>query len=377
MQIEGFRMADCQNGNPTSMQAPSATPTTDSGRIFRALDANLNRASEGLRVAEDYARFVLGDAFLSRRLKESRHGLTTAVDANLSESARLAFRDTQQDVGTSIDTPAEYQRPDVKSVAQANFRRVQQALRALEEFGKVLSTPFARACEAIRYDLYTLEHATLGSQRNHSAISKAQIYVLVDGKSSLGEFERAVREVVEHVDVIQLRDKNLTDRELLGRGKRLKGLLRGTECLFILNDRADLALLCEADGVHVGQDELSVAEARRIVGEHALIGVSTHNVEQLRKAVLDGASYVGCGPVFPSPSKNFQHFPGLEYLRQAAQETSLPCFAIGGIDPQNIDRVIDAGFRRVALQGAISGANKAPVEVLKTLKEKLRPSKFA
>src|SRR5205085_11331759 len=120
---------------------------------------------------------------------------------------------------------------------------------------------------------------------------------------------------------------------------------------FILNDRADLARLCDADGVHLGQDDLSVSAVRRVVGPDALIGVSTHNLDQLRQAVLDGASYVGVGPTFPSSTKDFPEFAGVDYVRQAMAETSLPAFAIGGITPDNVAAVRAAGARRIAVSG--------------------------
>jgi thiamine-phosphate pyrophosphorylase len=101
-------------------------------------------------------------------------------------------------------------------------------------------------------------------------------------------------------------------------------------------------VLCRADGVHVGQEELTIRDVRQIVGPEMLVGVSTHSIEQARQAVLDGASYLGCGPTFPSETKHFDHFPGLDFLRQVAAEISLPAFAIGGITLEH--RRFGAGF---------------------------------
>jgi len=123
-----------------------------------------------------------------------------------------------------------------------------------------------------------------------------------------------------------------------------------------MNDRPDLALLAEADGVHVGQEELNVAAARRIVGAGRLIGVSTHSLEQARQAATDGADYIGVGPVFPSGTKAFAEFPGLELVRVVARETSLPAFAIGGITFENVGEIVRAGLRRVAVSGAVLNA---------------------
>jgi len=126
--------------------------------------------------------------------------------------------------------------------------------------------------------------------------------------------------------------------------------------LFIVNDRPDIARLAQADGVHLGQDELPVREARRIVGPGALIGVSTHNLAQCRQAVLDGADYLGVGPTFASDTKEFAELAGLEYVRQVAAETTLPAFAIGGINTDNVGQVVRAGLRRAAVGRAIGQA---------------------
>jgi thiamine-phosphate pyrophosphorylase len=123
-----------------------------------------------------------------------------------------------------------------------------------------------------------------------------------------------------------------------------------------MNDRPDLAVLADADGVHVGQDELGVRDARRIVGPARLVGVSTHNLEQVEQAVLDGADYIGVGPVFPSGTKSFADFPGLDFVRKATAATRLPAFAIGGITENNVAAVRAAGAERIAVSGALCGA---------------------
>jgi thiamine-phosphate pyrophosphorylase len=137
--------------------------------------------------------------------------------------------------------------------------------------------------------------------------------------------------------------------------------------LFVMNDRADLAALSDADGVHVGQDELSVNDARTIVGPKALIGVSTHSIEQARQAVIDGANYIGVGPTFPSSTKSFDTFAGLDLLRSVAAEISLPAFAIGGITRENLPQVQAAGINRVAVTGAVIGAKDPKLAALELM----------
>ncbi|MCL4206337.1 MAG: thiamine phosphate synthase [Pirellulaceae bacterium] len=181
------------------------------------------------------------------------------------------------------------------------------------------------------------------------------MYVLVDGRSDDAQFEHLVADLIEsRIDVVQLRDKQMPDRQLIGRARLLRELTRGTDTLFIVNDRPDMARLAEADGVHVGQDELTVADVRRIVGTECAIGVSTHSIEQARQAVQDGADYLGCGPTYPSATKDFEQFPGLAFLRQVAAELTLPAFAIGGIRLDRLPAVFETGFRRVAVSAAIT-----------------------
>jgi thiamine-phosphate pyrophosphorylase len=154
--------------------------------------------------------------------------------------------------------------------------------------------------------------------------------------------------------VFQLREKTLTDRDLLDRARDVRRWTRQANALFVVNDRPDVAKLVGADGVHLGQDDMPVKEARQILGPGALIGVSTHDIGQVRLAVLDGADYLGVGPTFPSRTKTFEHFPGLEFVRQATSETSLPAFVLGGVGPDTIGEAVRAGATRVAVGAAVA-----------------------
>ena len=140
-----------------------------------------------------------------------------------------------------------------------------------------------------------------------------------------------------------------------------------------MNDRPDLAVLIEADGVHVGQEELSVRQVRRIIGPDRMIGVSTHSLEQAKQAVNDGADYLGVGPVFSSLTKTFSEseLVGLEFVRQVSEEITLPWFAIGGITPENLPELKVAGAKRIAVSHAVCGS-ASPGEVVTKLKDALR-----
>jgi thiamine-phosphate pyrophosphorylase len=341
--------------------------------VARIVDAAANRAREALRVLEDHSRFVLGDAFLSGRLKQLRHDLAGAL-AELPPGLLLAGRDTVHDVGTSISTAAEQRRASLGDVVRANARRLQEALRSLEEYGKVLSPKLGQAAEQLRYQAYTLERALLVGTDARQRLADARLYVLVTESLCRASLVGTIREAVEGgADVIQLREKDRDDRSLLGLAREVRRLTRQLGVLFIMNDRPDLALLAEADGVHLGQDDLPLQEARRLLGPEALIGISTHDLSQVRRAILEGASYLGVGPTFPSPTKSFDAFPGLDFVRAAMAETSLPAFALGGVTVENAASVVAAGCRRVAVSHAICAAED-PRGAARALKRALSAS---
>ena len=347
------------------------TTNSDTHAAFRIIDANANRSLEGLRVVEDFARFALNDKHLATQYKGLRHDLASVL-ATLTPLSLAAARHTPGDVGTQIEVPDEYVRESNLSVATASQKRAEQALRCIEEFAKMLTPVAAARVEQLRYRLYTLGKAIQITATNRERLDQKRLYLLMDGGPSLKAFEQLAGQLTEAgADIIQLRDKHLCDRELVERGRRLREITQGSGTLLIVNDRPDIAAIVQADGVHVGQDELSVADARTVLGPNRLVGVSTHSIEQARQAVLDGADYIGCGPTFPSSTKNFSEFPGLGFLQAVAEEISLPAFAIGGITPDNLPEVLASGFRRVAVSGCINSAAD-PRAVIKTLNNNLR-----
>jgi thiamine-phosphate pyrophosphorylase len=159
------------------------------------------------------------------------------------------------------------------------------------------------------------------------------------------------------VDMVQLRDKELDDDSLLEVAARFRAVCREHDALFWLNDRPDLALAAEADGVHVGQDDLPPGEVREEVGERLLIGLSTHSPQQFDAALGSEADQLSVGPVWETPTKPGRPAAGLEYVRHAAAHGGeQPWFAIGGIDETNIGEVVEAGARSVVVVRAIRDA---------------------
>jgi thiamine-phosphate pyrophosphorylase len=340
--------------------------------LVRIIDANANRASEGLRVIEDFARFALDDRFLTSGFKELRHDLAHMLAA-IPESQRLMARETTGDVGTRIAARDEYERANLHEIALVNQKRVEQALRCIEEYAKAISADMAAQIEGLRYRTYTLSRAIHVNQQSRRQLNGRQLYVLIDAGTSpesLAAFGRHLSQAGVHV--LQLRDKSLCDRELLIRARALREATRDLDTTLIMNDRVDLALMADADGVHLGQSDLPVKEARSLLGPDRLIGVSTHSLSQACQAVLEGANYIGCGPTFPSTTKHFASFPGTDFLREVSRQISLPAFAIGGISAANLDEVLQAGFSRIAVSGAVTGAED-PAGIVRQFVSRLQP----
>jgi len=349
---------------------PAAVIHSESVSVLRILDASANRCREGLRVVEDYTRMILNDSHLSRQIKETRHGLAPLL-SRLNLDLAVQARDTEHDVGTSIHTAFEMARPSAWSVVVANLKRVQESLRTLEEYGKTVDSQAAAGIGALRYRFYTIEK---GLYATHVAIEKLRdchLYLLVtDHLCPQGAGPVVKAALRGGVDIVQMREKGMPDRRFLELAKWMREWTADAGALFIVNDRPDLACLAEADGVHVGQGDLSVLEARRIMGGKKLIGVSTHAIEQARQAVLDGADSLGVGPVFTSKTKSFDEFAGLGYVEQVAGEIALPAFAIGGIGIENVSQVLAAGARRIAVSSEICSA-ESPERAAAKLKEML------
>ncbi len=339
--------------------------------VLRILDANFNRAREALRVMEEYARFVLDDGSLSAAIKEARHKLTSAVARGAYERERIASpgpkdlghpadrgsdqsaignrqsaimaRDIEGDVGREITTPTESERASVAQVALASAARLSEALRVIEEYGKVFDSDFAADIERLRYRGYELQRRLAITSRARERLATVRLYVIVTESLCRGDWFGTARAALEGgADCLQLREKELPDRELLERAKRLAELCHERGKMLIVNDRPDIAAAAGADGVHLGQGDLPVAAARRILPTTAIVGVSTHTVEQIEAAAAQAPDYIAVGPMFATPTKSQERIAGPATLAAARRMTSLPLVAIGGIDLSNAAQVLQA-----------------------------------
>jgi thiamine-phosphate pyrophosphorylase len=190
---------------------------------------------------------------------------------------------------------------------------------------------------------------TGGVSERSRCLEGARLYLVCDERPS--DFVQAA--LRGGVEIVQLRIKDALDRRIVDAGRRMRALCAEHGALFILNDRPDLVAAVDADGVHVGQDDVSVQQARELVGAQRLVGLSTHSPAQIDQANTASVDYVGVGPVYETPTKPGRRAAGLELVRYAATDARMPFFAIGGIDAGNIGAVRDAGATRVAVVRAI------------------------
>ncbi len=343
--------------------------------VARIIDANLNRTREGLRVLEEYARFVLNDEAATRRIKQMRHDAAAAAGV-FPAAILIDARDTPGDAGTRIATEGERQRGDAAAVARAAAGRIGESLRSLEEYAKIGHRDAATEFERIRYECYTIEQLLFAKGPRRLRLRQSLVHVLLTESLCRGEWlDVAMAALTGGADVIQLREKMLPDRELLARAKRLVELTRRHDALLIVNDRADIARLADADGVHLGQDDLPVQAARHLLGPAGLVGKSTHSVDEATSAWHEGPDYIGVGPMFASGTKAGLTPAGPALLRRAAEALAQPegsarggeplvLTAIGGITEHNAGQVAAAVYadaQRGRRDGAAAIDQNAPI----------------
>jgi thiamine-phosphate pyrophosphorylase len=181
----------------------------------------------------------------------------------------------------------------------------------------------------------------------------ARVYLVLEAAAAARAVEPALR---GGVDLVQLRDKDASDDEIVRAGRELRDLCHAHGALFLVNDRPDLAVACDADGVHVGQDDMPVDQARAIVGRDRIVGTSTHSPEQVDAADASDADYYAVGPVFETPTKAGRPATGWDLIAYAAGRATKPWFAIGGIDAETAPAATAAGAERVVVVRAIRDA---------------------
>lgn len=283
------------------------------------IDANINRVSEGLRVIEDFTRFISRQKPLTLELSRIRKEVNQ-TEINLIPN--LLIRDTTKDM-RAAEVPAR--RPDSVSLLKANFKRIEEGLRVLEEYtGNSLFNKF-------RYRMYELEKEILLTSLKQPL--QPGVYLISDDPKIL------VQGLKWNVSVIQLRDKKGRKEEILKKALFLAKKAKAVGIPFIVNDYLDIAMLSEADGLHTGQDDLDIPSLRKMLGPHKILGRSTHSLAEGLKAQKDGADYVGIGPIFATATKPERAPIGLSYLKKAKEKLAIPYVAIGNVNLQTLEEI--------------------------------------
>jgi thiamine-phosphate pyrophosphorylase len=354
-----------------------------SHQLLRMIDANLNRSSEGLRVLEDIARFLLDDAELSQRLRTLRHDL--ARDTESLSVGLLSQRDSERDVGHPQPVPFPSKESGLNmqttspqgllDLVTANAKRVEESLRVVEELAKLPElSPILNSAgfEQERFSLYTLERNLVSRISRRDKIERMDgLYVILDRQSLAGtdELDIAGQIIEGGARVIQFRDKQSKKKELLLVARKVRELCRKADTLFIMNDYLDLAMAVDADGLHVGQEDLPLSVVRRELPIDKIVGCSVTTLSQATKAQAEGADYIAVGSIFPTATKEGITVVGVDMLRKLRGTLSTPLVAIGGINQNNIGEVLSAGADAVAVISAVLGGEDVEGAVRKLIAE--------
>jgi len=334
--------------------------------IYRIIDANANRISEGLRTLEDHFRFASPDKILNENIRNLRHIVRNSLKEfdGIMISSRESLNDNGLVLSQSSDTG---KRSSVKEFVTANFKRVEEALRSVEESLKLINeNDKSKSIEMIRFSIYDLEKQAVSKLNKNLPEG---IYGITAEEFSKGRSNLYVaKEMISAgIKMIQYREKE--DRKsrkvMLEECLEIRKITKDAGALFIVNDYLDIAILSEADGIHCGQNDLSVSDIRRLSSD-LMIGISTETPEQGKKAISDGADYIGIGPVFKTNTKKDVCAPvGLDYLNYASKNINIPFVAIGGIKENNIEQVLSAGCSTIAIISEITGADDIKAKVNK------------
>jgi len=343
--------------------------------VYRIIDANFNRAREAIRVIEEFCRFSVSSSSLTERAKQLRHKLCGTID-KLDAGQLIASRDTLSDVGVGQVVNNQLKRANLNDCFTAACKRLTEALRALAEMTQTFNPSVARTIEDLRYSVYTLEKDIILFSSATEKFKRVALYVIISSSLPVDVISLTNHCISGGADCIQLRAKDLEDNKFSALAAEFVQVCKASGVLSIINDRVDIAVIAGADGVHLGQSDLSVEQARRLQMAPLIIGRSTHSLEQLQSACKGNPTYVSLGPVFSSTTKPTTKPVGLNYVKKGIEEladTGIAHVAIGGITLDNVEQVLTAGARTIAACSAVTEAAD-PTAACRALKEKIAVS---
>jgi len=206
-------------------------------------------------------------------------------------------------------------------------------------------------------------------------LHRIRLYVLISSNIAKKSVKETARLVIDGgADAVQLREKTISDSKFISLAREVRDITTKRGSLLIINDRVHVVRKVNADGIHLGQQDMSALEARNIIGDEKIIGVSTHSITQARQAQKDGADYIAIGPIYPTSTKDHEPSVGIEIIHEISEAVSIPIIAIGAITLENLDGVLKAGASRIAVCSAIIGS-KDIYSSTRQFKEKLGETK--
>ncbi len=343
----------------------SNTTNAEDLRIYQIIDANLDRAREGLRVIEDWARFGLGKEKYVQRIKNFRQ----ILGKNHLEIYKQS-RNYIEDKCKGLTHHEQIKRKTSDQIISSNSGRVQEALRVIEEFSRLHNPELSKIASEIRYEIYTLEVdlLSLSKRKNSEEILRGNdLYVITDQKENLLEIIEDI--LIAGVKIIQHRFKRGNDKDNLQEAIQIKNLCKRYNSLFIINDRVDIALASNADGIHLGQNDLDLKTARKLLGYSKIIGISANNEIDISNALKEGCDYIGIGPVFETNTKKNKKPIGIKRIKTLTKDLNIPWFAIGGIKSKNISYLKRNGIKKVALVSQLMNSEDPKEDAIIILKE--------
>jgi len=334
-------------------------------RVYQIIDANLDRAREGLRVLEDWARFGIGGNDFVAKIKNYRQ----ILGSNHLEVYKQS-RNYIEDQFKGLTHQEQNNRKTPEQIICSNAGRVQEALRVIEEFSRLHNHKLSKIASQIRYEIYSLEIDLLSlsnSESSNKILKENDLYVITDQKENLLDIIEDI--LISGVKIIQHRFKKGTDKDNLEEAIKIKNLCKKYNSLFIINDRIDIALASDADGIHLGQDDLDLKTARKLLGYSKIIGISANNKIDISTALKDGCNYIGIGPIFKTATKKEKQPLGIEKIKTLTKDLNIPWFAIGGVSKNNISYLKSNGIKKVALVSQLMNSEDPKEEAIMILKE--------
>lgn len=337
--------------------------------IYRLLDANMNRALEGIRVIEETARMLFDDFSITKKIKDTRHSLVQIIKEEKNLNTLMLFgRDSEKDVLRNGKTITEKSRSDVISIVRANSSRSQEAVRTLEEYIKLSFPVLSEKFKKIRFKLYDIEKAIVSRIHLSGMVSECRLalYVVIDreqsGEKDIYEITRA--SVDSGAGTVSYCDKISSDYDFMKNAELMLSACEDQEVTTIIDNRLDIAMIVHADGVRLEQGDIPVKQCRKIAGQNFVIVSLIYFDNNLseKDIVVEEADYYIIGPAF---NNTINEQDNEKKLREFVSRSSIPVLAFGGITINNIKSVFDCGVSGITLTPNFANSENINIELQK------------